>query len=70
VAGVIEAFLGGEASRETREILMSGENPLLAGGAAPAGGEGGDARPVTPRRLAGLDQIVGLALGSPEFQRR
>ncbi len=24
----------------------------------------------TPPRLSGLDQIIGLALGSPEFQRR
>ena len=50
-------LLGGSVSAETRAILISGENPLQ--------------RPdqETPR-LAGIAQIVGLALGSPEFQRR
>ncbi len=101
VNGVIDALLGGEASPETREILSSGSNPLLAGGtrdstAMPdSGGMGADdmtggARgrggrvsgglPGTGRggrgglgripTLNGLAQVVGLALGSPEFQRR
>ncbi len=127
VAGVIDAFLGGQASSETREILATGENPFLtrerdssatvsdemvldgiardsgrgrdalSGGAAgtmrdaggpPRGNDGGKAPdmqyqnragrravlrttafPPAPR-LSGLDQIIGLALGSPEFQRR
>jgi uncharacterized protein (DUF1800 family) len=74
VEGVIEGLLGGEASPETRGILESGNNPLA----------GVPDEPMEPRRgnrrggglfgevraLAGLDQIVGLALGSPEFQRR
>ncbi len=54
VEGVIEGLLGGEVSPETRRILESGDNPML--------GE--------PRRLPGLEQMIGLALGAPEFQRR
>jgi hypothetical protein len=92
-------------SVETREVLMSGENPMLAkggtandvggmaiiddsssmmgrrgrGGQAPVQQQGkgfprgpaaqipGFGRPVN---LQGLAQVVGLALGAPEFQRR
>jgi uncharacterized protein (DUF1800 family) len=79
VAGVIDALLGGHASAETREILTSGENPLLARAAADSAA---DSSAVTPSmsgpatarmrgpRVVGLDQVIGLALGSPEFQRR
>lgn len=62
VDGVIRTLLGGAVSTETREVLMSGTNPLLTA----RGGMNADARPAT----AGLAQIVGLALGAPEFQRR
>ena len=62
VDAVIAAFLGGRVSPETREILISGKNPLHTGEATD-----GD-RPIPP--LQGLAQIVGLAIGSPEFQRR
>lgn len=62
VDGVIRTLLGGAASNETREVLMSGTNPLLTG----RGGMAADGQP-SP---AGLAQIVGLALGAPEFQRR
>lgn len=62
VDGVIANFLGGRVSPETREILISGRNPLQQGEATD--GE----RPIPP--LQGLAQIVGLAIGSPEFQRR
>ena len=44
----------GSVSEETRRILLSGENPAAAKGP----------------QLKGLPEIVGLALGSPEFQRR
>jgi hypothetical protein len=86
-------------SPETRQVLMSGENPMLKNGAANEangmvddmnktgraalptakddGGKGfprgrgavipGFGRPVD---LQGLPQVVGLALGAPEFQRR
>lgn len=78
VDGVVRAVLGGDVSPETRAVLVSGENPL----AKPAGADaptGGDADPMGPpgRRglgrlpqLRGLPLVVGLALGSPEFQRR
>lgn len=71
VDAVVDAFLGGLASPETREILVRGENPLLGRDEADPAPPG---RPERPRarapRLAGLDQVIGLALGSPEFQRR
>ena len=89
VDGVIKAVLGGEASPETRAVLMSGDNPMMTKGsvadtsmAAPppptfgrigAGGPGrgaGPGRPMPAVNLQGLPQIVGLALGAPEFQRR
>jgi hypothetical protein len=85
VDAVVSDFLGGQASPDTREILLSGENPLakkLAGSVdstavAPTmedegmnpmrRGAGALARPV---QLSGLAQVVGLAIGAPEFQRR
>jgi hypothetical protein len=119
VEGVIEGLLGGQASAETRRILESGENPMVAPpssdspaeadevavmgsergvrmarrrmparGAPPTGQGSADSslhptQPVpdranplqrvplrAPRSLVGLDQTIGLALGSPEFQRR
>lgn len=71
VDAVIDLFLGGEASRETRAILASGENPFLSRQGEPPAMIDPSAR-ATPRapRLTGLDQVIGLALGSPEFQRR
>jgi uncharacterized protein (DUF1800 family) len=104
VEGVIDALLAGEASAETREILMSGENPFItkamtdssmragsadmgmgagmgvriggagvavtrpAAAAAGRGGRGAGAARVVD--LKGLPQVIGLALGAPEFQRR
>jgi hypothetical protein len=96
VDAVISAFLGGHASPDTRQILLDGENPLVAklAGAAdttsmrePAAmpdpsmrdmppAKNGQARPGAlrglgqPVRLTGLAQVVGLAIGAPEFQRR
>jgi uncharacterized protein (DUF1800 family) len=61
VDGVIDELLGGDVSTETRGILMAGENPVLTG-AAPGKN--------APPQLTGLPSIIGLALGSPEFQRR
>jgi uncharacterized protein (DUF1800 family) len=54
VDAVIRTLLGGAASPETRAVLISGTNPLANANE-------------TPR---GFAQIVGLALGAPEFQRR
>ena len=109
VDGVIAALLSGEASPETRAILLSGENPFAkTAGAADApradamsGRGGGDPDPMMgagqpPPRVGvvpglgggpggrgggppqmgqlpqakGLALLVGLAIGSPEFQRR
>jgi len=93
---VVSAFLGGQASPDTREILIKGENPLaakLAAQGASAGEtpmtESNDDREMTPTmetararqgmraaplgrpvQLEGLAQVVGLAIGAPEFQRR
>jgi uncharacterized protein (DUF1800 family) len=103
VDGVIKSMLGGQASTETRQVLMSGENPMLSkaandvngmailddsastmmggrGGQKPIKGEQGKGFPRgrgaqipgfgRPVNLQGLSQVVGLALGAPEFQRR
>ena len=68
VDAVILAFFGGQASPDTRQILLMGDNPLVAMNGAP--------RPALgramgqPVHLSGLAQVVGLAIGAPEFQRR
>jgi hypothetical protein len=62
VDGVVKLFFGGQVSTDTRQVLLSGENPLLS-----AGQERGPNRPIA---LQGLAQVIGLALGAPEFQRR
>jgi uncharacterized protein (DUF1800 family) len=93
---VVSAFLGGQASPDTREILITGENPLATrlaarGDSLPAAStmESNDGEPMTtmqenargrlnargmplgrPVQLEGLAQVVGLAIGAPEFQRR
>jgi uncharacterized protein (DUF1800 family) len=67
VEGVIRELLGGDVSADTRQVLLSGTNPLLARQGA-ADSSAMDARPLPPAR--GLAQVVGLALGAPEFQRR
>jgi uncharacterized protein (DUF1800 family) len=54
VDGVVKLFFGGQVSADTREVLRSGENPLAT----------------ERNQLGGLQQVVGLALGAPEFQRR
>ncbi len=58
VDGVVEQILGGNASPETRSILFKGQNPL--------GSANGAAAPARPS----LKDLLGIALGSPEFQRR
>ena len=56
VDAIARLLLGGNISTETRTVLISGQNPLLGQTEA--------------TRLDGIAQVVGLALGSPEFQRR
>jgi len=100
VDAVVDAFLGGHVSPDTRQILLEGENPLgrqlsatvdttrtmaddprMQTMDAPARRDarptkGGQARPAVARglgrpvQLNGLAQVVGLAIGAPEFQRR
>jgi uncharacterized protein (DUF1800 family) len=98
VDGVIKSMLGGQVSTETRDVLMSGDNPLASAQPSAAdtmsmnadpSGQGGRGRREpsgVPRRLGGgrgqvpgfgrpvslqgLPQVIGLALGAPEFQRR
>jgi hypothetical protein len=88
VSVVIESFLAGRASPETRDILARGTYPLMVRASAdslrldpdpatqPAMGAGvgrGRGRQGGFQRLpqlTGLPQVIGLALGSPEFQRR
>jgi uncharacterized protein (DUF1800 family) len=100
VDAVVDAFLGGHVSPDTRQILMDGENPLARKLSATADTtstmmtdpsmqpmndramrdtrptKGGAARPAIARglgravQLNGLAQVVGLAIGAPEFQRR
>jgi uncharacterized protein (DUF1800 family) len=104
VDGVVKSMLGGQVSTDTREVLMSGENPMLGkssandvngmavldDSASMMGGsgrvtrkDGGKQGKGFPRgagaqipgfgrqvNLQGLPQVVGLALGAPEFQRR
>jgi uncharacterized protein (DUF1800 family) len=64
VDGVVAAFLHGDVSPETRAVLVAGENPLARPSAE------SDREDVGQLPPSGLTQIVGLALGSPEFQRR
>ncbi len=72
VDGVIRELLGGAASNDTRQVLLTGTNPFLQARAA-ADTLSLDDDMAAQRTLPpaqGFAQIVGLALGAPEFQRR
>ena len=56
------ALLQGEMSPDTHSVLMTGSNPL----AARAGMAANNAVRGSPT----LAELIGLALGAPEFQRR
>lgn len=61
VDAISAAILQGEMSADTHRVLISGSNPLAARAgmaASPAG------------RLPTLTDLLGLALGAPDFQRR
>jgi uncharacterized protein (DUF1800 family) len=62
VDGIGAALLEGEMSPDTHAVLTSGANPFAvrAGTAAPSMAAGGPT----------LTELIGLALGAPEFQRR
>jgi uncharacterized protein (DUF1800 family) len=81
VDGVIHELLGGAVSTDTRQVLLTGTNPFLAARATVAdsmtmGDSTMGASTMTPSRpqrqnaAQNFAQIVGLALGAPEFQRR
>lgn len=80
VDGVIRELLGGAVSSDTRQVLLTGTNPFLAARAGSATDSllvDDDDPDMTARARrapgappTGLAQIVGLALGAPEFQRR
>jgi uncharacterized protein (DUF1800 family) len=61
VDSVVSELLGGDVSADTRRILTARDNPVLTNASKTA-------KPQP--QPAGLAAIVGLALGSPEFQRR
>jgi hypothetical protein len=66
VEAVVATILNGMVSPDTRAVLLSGEHPMLnARSGMQEAGSGFNNLP----QLTGLAQIVGLALGSPEFQR-
>ncbi|MDB4912819.1 MAG: hypothetical protein JWM95_463 [Gemmatimonadetes bacterium] len=59
VDAIADALFQGQMSADTRSVLMSGSNPLAArAGAMPTG------------KAPTLNELIGLALGAPEFQRR
>jgi uncharacterized protein (DUF1800 family) len=62
VDAIAATLLLGEMSSDTRDVLMSGVNPVAqrAGGAMTAATGG----------RATFAELVGLAIGSPDFQRR
>ena len=62
VDSVVSILFGGDISPQTRSILDEGNNPVTGLGARP------NARAPQPQNQ--LVQILGLALGAPEFQRR
>lgn len=76
VDGVIREILGGAASVDTRQVLITGTNPFLQARAKDAMASNtmaGDSAAAGFDRVPpaqGLAQILGLALGAPEFQRR
>ncbi len=84
INAVVDLLLGGDVSSETRAIMLSGENPLMRGadtdvntnmrrtgqGPTERRGRAAQLQLGANRPLSTLEQLVGLALGSPEFQRR
>jgi hypothetical protein len=74
VDGVVTALLDGDASADTHRIMLTGSNPLLtqergADELCPTDQSSGAVCRIDVRRSR-FAQIVGLALGAPEFQRR
>jgi uncharacterized protein (DUF1800 family) len=62
VDGIGAALLEGEMSADTHAVLTSGSNPLAVRAGMSAAG--------APHVAPSLMELLGLALGAPEFQRR
>ena len=62
VDSVVSILFGGDVSAQTRNILNQGNNPIVGPAAMPSARK--------PQAQTSLIQILGLALGAPEFQRR
>ena len=65
VDGVVDYVLEGEASPDTRQILVGEQNPIAA-----LNQKAAVALPPVATPADMLAMLVGLALGAPEFQRR
>jgi uncharacterized protein (DUF1800 family) len=63
VDGVGSALFQGEMSPDTHGVLMSGSNPVAARAGVAMDNSARGAPPT-------LSELIGLALGAPEFQRR
>lgn len=70
VDGVVRALLGGDVSADMRTIMLSGDHPMLDRARAQADAMPDSSAIRVATRARGLAQIIGLAIGSPEFQRR
>lgn len=66
IEGIIHELLGGSVSPDTRTVLRTGTNPLRQRLAS----DSLSANETAVEAPNGLAQLVGLALGAPEFQRR
>ena len=69
VDSVIALVLQREASAETRDVLLTGSNPLLMSVMDTTPAQINAAGVAKPRPLS-FRALVGLAIGAPEFQRR
>ncbi|MEP6733291.1 MAG: DUF1800 domain-containing protein [bacterium] len=61
VEGLGASLFQGEMSPDTHSVLMTGSNPIAARAAMTTD---------VPSRVPTLVELIGLALGAPEFQRR
>jgi uncharacterized protein (DUF1800 family) len=68
VDGVVRALLGGDVSTDMHAVLLSGDHPMMARATSQATASSDSV--VAKQVSQGLAQIIGLAIGSPEFQRR
>jgi uncharacterized protein (DUF1800 family) len=79
IDAVVQNILGGNVSPEMRHVLLSGKHPLASGVAEETQTTSAGMVPARPINSSGMGpppgsnsfaQVVGLAIGSPEFQRR